>query len=242
VASDSNVWQEDLYNINDHSSQTAGGTINYIRGYMVCRTSVNTTDPTAYIHVKTEGGEHDGPTEVLNTNYATYTYQWNDNPETGNPWTWSEIDALQIGVGLMRPGAGEYAICTQVYIEVDFDAPPLSGSTPLGDMFEITTNGDYTGDMMVKFYLVDTENLTKAYQSISIELYLEGSVEAGETPDYRELTIQNGMVIFRIEDGGSGSHTLTVNGGSYTLTSRDISEWETDWSEVPEIYCEVVQR
>jgi len=75
-----------------------------------------------------------------------------------------------------------------------------------------------------------------------MELYLEGSVEAGQTPNYRVLNIQNGLATFKIEGGGSGSHTLSVTGGDYKLTSREISEWEQDWTVTPDLYCEVTQR
>jgi len=242
VATDNNTWQEDLYNINDHSTQTVGGTINYVRVYMVSRTTVNTTDPTAYIHIKTNGGEHNSDSKTLDTNYSTYSYQWDDNPQTGADWTWSEIDALQIGVGLIRPGANEYARCTQVYVEVAFEAPQLTGNTPTGDLFVVNSNDDYTGDIAVKVYLVNTDNLTKAYQQLNMELYLEGSVEAGQTPNYRLLTLENGVATFWLDNAGSDNRTLSVTGGTYTLTSREPLEWEIGWTVTPELYCEVTQR
>jgi hypothetical protein len=34
---------------------------------------------------------------------------------------------------------------------------------------------------------------------------------------------------------------ITPN-GDYTLTSREISEWEEGWTVTPELYCEVTQR
>ena len=242
VATDNNSWQEDLYNIPDHSTQTAAGTINYVEVSMVCRVTANATQTNAYIHIKTNGVEHNGTEETLTTSYATYSYQWDDNPETGQAWTWDEIDALQIGVGLRRPAVGQFTQCTQVYAEVGFEAPPLSGDVPTDNLFEVTQHADYTGDLAVKVYLVNTGNLTKAYQSLNMELYLEGSVEAGKTPNYRLLTLENGVATFKLEDGGSDNHTLSVTGGDYTLTSREPSEWEEGWTVTPELYCEVTQR
>ena len=235
VATDSNVWQEDLYNITDHSTQTAGGTINYVIVYMVSHSTANATESNAYIHIKTNGVEYNGPEETLAISYATYSYQWDDNPLTGNPWTWDEIDALQIGVGLRRPDVAEYTLCTQVYVEVDFDAPPLSGDVSIDDLFVVTPNVDYTGDLAVKVYLVNTGNLTKAYQSLNMELYLEGS-------EMRLLTLENGVATFWLDNAGSDNRTLSVTGGTYTLMSREISEWEADWTVTPELYCEVTQR
>ena len=240
VATDSNVWQEDLYNINNHSTQTAGGTINYVKVYMVSRVTANATQSNAYIHIKTNGAEYNGTEETLTTDYATYSYQWDDNPQTSAAWTWDEIDALQIGVGLRRPAVSEYAQCTQVYVEVNFDAPPLSGNLTTDNLFVVTPNVDYTGDLAVKVYLVNTDNLTKAYQSLNMELYLEGSVEAGQIPNYRLLTLENGMAAFQLE-GDSANHTLSVT-SDYTLTSREPQEWEGGWTVTPVLYCEVTQR
>ena len=116
------------------------------------------------------------------------------------------------------------------------------GNVPIGDLFTVTPDTTYSGDLVDKVYLANSGNLTKTYQSLNMELYLEGSVEAGETPNYRLLTLENGMATFRLEDGGSGNHTLSVSGGDYTLNSREPSEWEAGWTVSPEFYCEVTQR
>jgi len=245
VFTDRNTWLEDLYNTANHSTQTAAGTINYVDVYMECRVTANATQLNAYTHIKTNGAEHDGTSENLTTDYETYSYSWDYNPQTTDNWTWDEIDALQIGVGLRRPipgDANESTLCTQVYTEVGFEAPPLTGNTPTHDLFEVTPHADYTGDLVVNVYLANTDNLTKAYKNLNMELYLEGSVEADKTPNYRVLTLENGVVSFTIVDGGSGTHTLSVTGGDYTLTSREPLEWETWWTVTPELYCEARQR
>jgi len=242
IASNNSTWEEDLYDITDHSTQTAGGTINYVKVYMVSRSTANATQTNAYIHIKTNGEEYNESTENTTISYTPYWYQWDDNPQTSQAWTWDEIDALQIGVGLRRPVLDQSTLCTQVYTEVAFEAPPLSGDVPTGDLFVVYPHADYSGDLAVKVYLANTGNLTKAYQSLNMELYLEGSVEAGEAPDYQLLTLENGVAAFTLIDGGSDNHTLFVTGGDYTLTSREISEWEEGWTVTPELYFEVTQR
>ena len=237
------AWREDSYNIPDHSNQTAGGTINYVEVYMESRVTANATLPSAYVHIKTNGVEYNGTAENVTTSYATYSYQWStNNPQTGNPWTWSEIDALQIGAGLTEPDTGQSTRCTQVYAEVSFDAPPLTGNTPMGNLFEITPHPDYSGDLLVRVYLANIDSLQKAYQELNMQLYLEGSVEAGETPDYQLLTLKKGVATFNLVGITGGSYTLSVDGGDYTLTSRDISEWEAGYTVTPELYCEATQR
>ena len=242
VASDNSTWEEDLYNITNHSTQTAGGTINYVIVYMVCSSTANATQSNAYIHIKTNGVEYNGATENTTIDYTTYWYQWDKNPQTDDFWTWDEIDALQIGIGLGQPAVGEFTRCTQVYAEVDFDAPPLNGDVSTDDLFIVYPSTSYPGDLAVRVYLTNTDNLIKAYKNLDMELYLEGSVEAGKTPNYRMLTLENGVAAFWLDNAGSDNRTLSVTGGTYTLTSREPSEWEADWTVTPEFYCEVTQR
>ncbi|GAI77444.1 unnamed protein product, partial [marine sediment metagenome] len=76
--------------------------------------------------------------------------------------------------------------------------PPLMGEVPSGDLFDITPNSLYTGDLAVKIFLTNTGDLAKAYDYLNMKLYLDGSVEAGETPNYQLLTLQNGEATFNI--------------------------------------------
>jgi len=117
-------WQEDLYTATDHIA--GSGTINYVRVYAVARST--TSDQfrrSLYLHIKTNGVEYNGPAPesayFITNSYASYSYQWDNNPNTGQAWTWSEIDALQIGVGIRRQGGtGAQTRVTQVYVEVGY--------------------------------------------------------------------------------------------------------------------------
>ncbi len=243
VATDSSAWQEDLYNTDNHSTQTAAGTINYVKVYIEARsTTDNVTQSSARIYIKTNGIKYSGTEETLSSNYDTYSYQWDNNPQTVSAWTWDEVDDLQIGVGLRTPNVDEDTRCTQVYAEVGFEAPLLTTNIPTGDLFIVTPNADYTGDLAVRVYLVNTGNTTRAYQSVNMEVYLEGSAEAGQVPNYRTLTLDNGMATFWLNNAGSDNRTLSVTGGTYMLTSREPLEWEVGWTVIPELYCEVPQR
>ena len=89
--------------------------------------------------------------------------------------------------------------------------PPISllGEVPAGDLFDITPNGQYSGDLAVKVCLTNTGDLVKAYDYLNMKLYLEGSAEAGETPNYQLLTLQNGEATFNMPDIVSVSGTWT---------------------------------
>ena len=241
VLSNNTNWQEDLYNIVDHSTVT--GTINCVRVCIVCRVMDTPDQASAYVHIKTGGVEYNGNAEILTTSYTTYLYEWNINPNTVDSWTWDEIDALQIGVGLRKDGgAGKDTLCTQVYAEVIYGSGiALCGDVPTGDLFDVTPDASFTGDLAVKVYLTNTGALIKAYQYLNMKLYLEGSVEAGETPNYQLLTLTNGSVTFSLEDYTPGTYALSVTGGSYCLVSTDPSEWGEGYSVTPELYCQVIQ-
>ncbi|GAI32827.1 unnamed protein product [marine sediment metagenome] len=65
--------------------------------------------------------------------WDTYSQQWPTKPAPPgtDAWTWDDIDALQIGVSLKAPIYAAYqAMCTQVYVEVDYTpaAPPGLGN------------------------------------------------------------------------------------------------------------------
>ena len=235
-------YEEDLYNTANHTTQTAGGDIQYVEVFIVSRVSTSAEQVSAYVHIKTNGVEYNGTSENLTTSYASYSNQWNTNPQSGSPWTWSEIDDLQTGVGMRKAGAAIDSLCTQVYANINFDAPERNGNTPTGDLFEITANSNYSGNLQVRVYLTNTNDLLKAYDNLSMYLYLESSEEAGKTPSYQLMNLQNGIAIFNLVGISGGSYTLSVTGGTYQLFSREISEWEAGWTVTPELYCEAEQR
>ncbi len=241
VSTISTIYEEDLYHITNHST---GGTpkINYIKVYMVLRAEATPpTQTSAYAHIKTNGVEYNGTEETLTTTYyTTYSYQWGTNPQTGARWTWAEIDNLQIGVGLRESVANKRTFLTQTYVEVSFGVS--SGEVVSGDLFTITPVTGYTGNLAVKVYLLNTANLMKAYHYLNMKLYLTGSVEASETPNYRLLTLENGVASFTIEDQGGVTRTLSVIGGSYYLVSNNSSQWSPGWTLTPQFYCEAVQK
>ena len=238
----STPWEDDLYNTANHSTQTAGGDINYVEVFMESRASANATQPSAHVLIKTNGVSYNGTSENLTPSYATYSYQWSINPSTNTTWTWNEIDNLQIGVGMRKAGAGIDSLCTQVYTEVSFDAPPLTGNTPTDNLFEVTPHASYSGNLQVRVYLTNIDALLKAYDNLTMELYLEGSVEAGETPNYQLMTLENGVATFNLVGITGGSYTLSVDGGTYQLVSREPMEWEAGYTVTPELYCEATQR
>jgi len=79
---------------------------------------------------KTHTTPYEGSEETVTFGWAYYLKEWTTNPNTGSAWTWGEIDALQIGVALKgwNSGTAYNTRCTQVYVEVDYNAPSDGGS------------------------------------------------------------------------------------------------------------------
>jgi len=240
-------WERDLYNIADHSVGT--GNIKSVTVY--ARAIAKETPVQASLKIALKSGvtvsESGGKT--LTTSWADYSHSWLTNPATGGAFTWTDIDSLQVGVSLRECDSGKETYVTQVYVYVNYGVD-IYGEVPTGNLFDITPDDDYTGDLAVKVYLTNTGALVKAYQYLNMKLYLEGSVEAGETPDYQLLTLDNGEATFNLKDYAPGTYTLSVGhgaspaipGGSYGLVSTDTSQWEVGWTVTPEFYCLIMQR
>jgi hypothetical protein len=154
------------------------------------------------------------------------------------------VNALQAGLSIKGGNkTNKAAYCTQLYVQVDYEyTGTTEGEVPQGSLYNITPHAEYTGDMLVKIYLTNTANLLKAYQYLNMKVYVSNSVEAGGIPNYKVLSIENGVIEFTIIGGSANTYTVSVTGGSYCLISDNPDSWGTGWSITPEFYCEVTQR
>ena len=110
------------------------------------------------ISIKTNGQTFD--TSQFNLiSWTTVSNEWTVNPATGSPWTWNEIDSLQIGVTLLGSRLSTTQ-CTQVYVEIDYTeggssviakpfavntGAPISNTTQVGNLAIGTTVQNYGG-------------------------------------------------------------------------------------------------
>jgi len=235
VFTTSNEWENDLYTPPPHSE--GSGTVLSVTVFMVSKASASPIQDSARILISTHGQAYYGTEELMTTDYASYSHEWDINPYTDEAWTWDEIDALQIGVGIRKAGPVRATICTQVYVVIDYKFAVIEGNIPTGDLFIVTPHSEYTGDLEVKVYLINTGALIKAYRYLNIKLDLEDAVE-----EFQILSLNNGMATFNMENYTGDNYTLSVSGGSYNLVSLDTSQWSEGWSITPELYSEVTQR
>ncbi len=235
-------WEKDLYNLSDYTGAGGDETITDVTVYFRYAAG-GSYEVRAMAEIKTHDEAFSGPTvSQSGTTFVTESWQCPVNPATDDPWTWEEINDLQAGITMRGDHRTRPALCTQVYVVVNYEYSTTQGEVPHGDLFDITPHEEYTGDLLVKIYLTNTDALLKAYKYINMKIYVTDSLEAGETPDYRILSIESGVVQFNIIGGSAESYTVQVTGGSYRLISDDPEEWGAGWSIIPEFFCEVCQR
>lgn len=89
--------------------------------------------------IKTEGTIYYGDSYDFAAADTWYSIseEWPNNPSNGLPWSWDDIDSMQIGVYL-DDGGYPYVYCTQVYVVVNYS--PLSLLLFLDDIEEDSSN------------------------------------------------------------------------------------------------------
>jgi len=96
----------------------------------------------------------------------------------------------------------------------------FKGSIPTGDLFKITRNTNYTGDLLVKVYLTNVDKLVKGYQFLNMRLQIRDDVGTGgsvidkqytdEGQTYQLLTLENGVVAtFQLDSTASPAYMST---------------------------------
>ncbi len=239
VRTEGDVTELDSYDLADF--EDGYGPINSVTVYVRSKGTKKKNTHAAETLIRTYDTDYFGDTTLLPKSYTELSTIYMTNPFTGNAWTWDEIQALEAGVRHYDQGKGD-VMTTQVYVEVSHGVIPLEGEVPAGGLSAVTPNADYAGDLVVKAYLTNSGSLTKAYDSLEIQLYLTDSIEAGQIPDYQVLSLNNGVATFHLTNSDGISLTLSVTGGSYRLNSSFFPEWEEGWTVIPELYFEVSQR
>ncbi len=118
----------------------------------------------------------------------------------------------------------------------------FAGTWPTGTLFDITPHGSYTGDLVVRVYLVNTGDLIRRYQHLNMALEFQDSTgtASDNQAEVQVLNLSNAEVTFDWVNGtGTGPYYVEVTGGGYRL-----HQWRTGLggSASPQIWCEVVQR
>jgi hypothetical protein len=118
----------------------------------------------------------------------------------------------------------------------------FTGTWPSGTLFTIDPHEDYTGDLVIKVYFVNTGQLIRYYHHLNMALELQDSTGAqvDEQSIFQCLNLQNAVVEFNWANGtGTGPYKVELTGGSFRLHG-----WKTlsGGSTSPQIWAEVTQR
>ena len=235
-------WQRDLYDLSNFTGASGIETITNVIVYFRFAAG-GSYNVKAMAALKTNGQVFEGPSITYNnTDFVTESWECPVNPSTDDAWTWEEINALQAGLTAKGNSTNKPALCTQVYVQVSYEFSNIQGEVPAGQLFDINPALDYTGDLLIKIYLTNTNDILKAYKYINMKIYMADTLEAEKVPDYQILSIETGVITFNIVGGTADSYTVQIIGGSYRLMSDNPDEWGMGWTLTPEFYCEVAQR
>lgn len=118
------------------------------------------------------------------------------------------------------------------------------GVIPAGTVFNVTPTTGYTGDVEVKVYLSNMDELTKNYSFYMMRLRLENSLGTPVDAEGIEqiLTMENGVASFYFPSSNftPGTTYYVVNkGGSYIGFPFASGGWATTYD--PTLYAQVTQ-
>jgi len=131
----------DLYGLPDHT--TEDGIISNVTVYARVYGDHN-GDWIKKVVIKTHSTSYEENISGIDE-WSNKSHSWNTNPNTSSAWTWSEIDALAVGLKF------QFGKCSQLYVVVTYSNPTIntftvnSATFTLGDKVTLTwTSTDAT--------------------------------------------------------------------------------------------------
>ncbi len=119
----------------------------------------------------------------------------------------------------------------------------VPGNMTTGEkVFTVTPHLNYTGDLVVKVYISNADELVHAYQHLNMKVIMKDSEEWGDAGhEYQLLTMDNAEVTFNLNGQAGTACLVELAGGSYAANPQSNLQWDS--SDVsPQLYCEVTQR
>lgn len=109
VKGSGNGSNDDLYTL--QNSSVSSGTIDSLIVYINCWGSNSARKAETILRIN--NNNYNGSSNNLSSTYTVYSTLYINNPNTSSPWTWTEIDNLEIGVSITKDGR-----CTQIWVEI----------------------------------------------------------------------------------------------------------------------------
>lgn len=118
----------------------------------------------------------------------------------------------------------------------------FTGTWPTSDIYTITPDTNYTGDLVLTVYLVNAGELIRYYQHCNMKLEFLDSANStsDEQAEAQVLNLQNSQALFTWANGtGTSPYKVRISGGSFRLHPFKTL---TGGSYQPQIWCEITQR
>ncbi len=178
------------------------------------RTTMSTDDGTTI---------NNGSGEKLSTSWETYSTVYTINPDTGNPWTWEEIEDLQAGVALKEDGTKD-ARASQVYVTVEGEySNGMDGYNMEWDDSSPSGSDDHwVYDQGTGVPLSYTETLDEGSHSFYIYAQDKDGNKSGTVKVGTFLIDTTDPNLYKTLDG-----TMGENG--WYISPVDVELWATDW-------------
>jgi len=149
-------------------------------------------------------------------------------------------------IGVVAPTSDFANITTSSNISSPSVFGKFTGTWPANTLFEIIPDPAYTGDLVVKVYMVNAGQLIRQYHHINMTLEFQDSANAtadeqgiaGEP--IQVINMQNAEALFTWANAqGASPYKVQLTGGSYRLHPFKTL---TGGSYQPQIWCEITQR
>lgn len=125
VYTNSTQYEQDLYNM---TKPTEGGIINWVSVGISVKNVRSNSNVKGDANIELLMDSNSFETSFINipTSYQNLTVDYQQSPNTGDSWTWSELETLQAGVSLRlrgTPDVNDSIRCTFVWVEVNYTIP-----------------------------------------------------------------------------------------------------------------------
>ena len=219
-------FYDDLYNLDNHTTETTAINRVVTMFYAKCATS----DYTAYARhkLKTGGVEYTSDPWLLTRTLTAYSKEYILNPQTGVAWTWTNIDNLQAGLGL-KSVTGKYGRAEgyRVYVYYNSDASPEIRTTQCYAMVNYSPS---TGTCYLRQPTGYSFNHQREIKKIN---FWNGTRKVYDLQRNSKTVILNGI---EFNDGTNTAttrlkcvETMKDNGAEITLSGLPDSNLNTTW-------------
>jgi hypothetical protein len=233
VATSSAAYLRDLYECGDSTGTGA------ITSVVVCTRVWDDTAAagSSMTAIRASGVVHNGAPVATPGVALTRSTTYTTNPTTGLPWTWAEVDGMQIGVSLSNadgdPPPEEDSYCSEVYAVINYNPSiyvTASGLSIVEHDISVTADGTDV-NLYVDSVLEDTEPLSGLSVLDTASNWIIGSGNTLPYMGYYRHTVGGVLVnwyqpvtIIRGENYSTG--TVTVTNGDATVTGAGGATWD----------------